>query len=332
MKRKEQRDMYVLAIDGGGTKTSAVICDELGNVYAKVVTTRSNPTAMGIQYFKSTIHDILLNLQHKNPQVFAAIDSCFAGMAGVKELQAEEVVESIVRQYVPKTAHVIVDNDALIALYAGTLGQAGIVQIAGTGAITMGYDREQHFHRVGGWGYLFDDEGSGYDLGVQVLKAIFQSYDGRGNSTALTDVVLRYFSVENVPQLIEFIYGEEHPRTVIAPLSKHVFDVAEKGDDVASRIIEDACEKYYVAIKACYSHMKWEQADVPVVLAGGVFTNEAYFMAKLQQFARADEIPLQFMAPVLQPIGGAVIAAFKQKNVQLGPNFAECFSKNYEQE
>ncbi|MFE3575041.1 N-acetylglucosamine kinase [Lysinibacillus sp. NPDC059133] len=322
--------MYVLAIDGGGTKTSAVICDELGNIYAKVVTTRSNPTAMGIQYFKSTIHDILQNLQQQNPQVFAAIDSCFAGMAGVKELQAEEVVETIVRQYVPKTAHVFVDNDALIALYAGTLGQAGIVQIAGTGAITMGYDCEQHFHRVGGWGYLFDDEGSGYDLGVQVLKAIFQSYDGRGDPTGLTDVVLRYFSVENVPQLIECIYGAEHPRTVIAPLSKYVFDGAEKGDRVAIQIIEDACKKYYVAIKACYAHMTWEEGDVPVVLVGGVFTNEAYFLSKLQQFAQADGIPLQFMTPVLQPIGGAVIAAFKQVNIQIASEFVEDFQRNYE--
>ncbi|WP_254660123.1 N-acetylglucosamine kinase [Lysinibacillus xylanilyticus] len=330
MKRKEQRDMYVLAIDGGGTKTSAVICDEQGNIYAKVVTTRSNPTAMGIQYFKLTIHDILQNLQQQNPQVFATIDSCFAGMAGVKELQAEEVVESIVRQYVPNTAHVIVDNDALIALYAGTLGQAGIVQIAGTGAITMGYDREQHFHRVGGWGYLFDDEGSGYDLGIQGLKAIFQSYDGRGAPTALTDVVLRYFSVKNVPQLIECIYGEEHPRTVIAPLSKYVFDMAEKGDQIAIQIIEDACKKHYVAIKACYSQMTWEKGNVPVVLVGGIFNNEAFITPKLQQLAKADELPMQFMTPVLQPIGGAVIAAFKQVDVQLASEFVEDFKRNYE--
>ncbi|MDM5249445.1 MULTISPECIES: BadF/BadG/BcrA/BcrD ATPase family protein [unclassified Lysinibacillus] len=320
--------MYVLAIDGGGTKTSAVICDEFGNIYAKVETTRSNPTAMDVQYFKSTIHDILQNLQQQNPRVFAAIDSCFAGMAGVKELQAEEVVEMIVRQYVHKKAHVFVDNDALIALYAGTLGQEGIVQIAGTGAITMGYDCKQHFHRVGGWGYLFDDEGSGYDLGVQVMKAIFKSYDGRADSTALTDVILRYFSVENVPQLIERIYGEVHPRTVIAPVSKYVFDVAEKGDDVAISIIEDACKKYYMAIKACYSCMAWGQGDVPVVLVGGVFHNEAFIIPKLQQLAKADELPMQFMTPVLQPIGGAVIAAFKQVNVQLGSNFVEAFQKN----
>ncbi|MFJ7734320.1 N-acetylglucosamine kinase [Lysinibacillus sp. NPDC097231] len=323
--------MYVLAIDGGGTKTSAIICDELGNIYAKVVTTRSNPTAMDTQYFKSTIHGILQDLQQQNPQVFAAIQCCFAGMAGVKELQAEGLVEAILHQYVRKTASVVVDNDALIALYAGTLGKAGIVQIAGTGAITMGYDSQQHFYRVGGWGYLFDDEGSGYDLGVQVLKVVFKSYDGRGEPTALTDVVLHYFTVNSVPQLIECIYGEEHPRTVIAPLSKYVADMAEKGDNVAISILTEACEKYYVAIKACYTRMMWEQADVPVVLVGGVFTNEAYFLPKLQQFAKADELPLQFMTLTSEPIAGAAIGAFKQMNLQVDSHFIDAFQKNYVQ-
>lgn len=74
--------MYILAIDGGGTKTSAVICDEHGCIYGKVVTSRSNPTAMDVQSFESTIHDLLQKIQAQNPQVFAAIHSCFAGMAG----------------------------------------------------------------------------------------------------------------------------------------------------------------------------------------------------------------------------------------------------------
>ncbi|MGN4124340.1 N-acetylglucosamine kinase [Lysinibacillus sphaericus] len=323
--------MYILAIDGGGTKTSAVICDEHGCIYAKVVTSRSNPTAMDAQSFESTIHDLLQQLQTQNPQVFAALHSCFAGMAGVKERQAEQKVKAIMRQYVDKTTAIVIENDACIALYAGTLGQEGIVQIAGTGAITMGYDSQQNYHRVGGWGYLFDDEGSGYDLGNQALKAVFQSYDRRAKPTALTDVILHHFSVEHVPQLIECIYGKDHPRTVIAPLSQYVFDVADKGDNVAVSIIEGACEKYYTAIKACYTRMIWGLKDVPVVLAGGVFTHEAYFMPRLQQLAKEDALPLRFMIPVLQPIGGAVVGAFKQMNVQLDSYFVEAFQKNYDQ-
>lgn len=72
----------------------------------------------------------------------------------MKERQAEQKVKAIIRQYVDESTAVVIENDALIALYAGTLGQNGIVQIAGTGAITMGYDSQQNYHRVGGWGYL----------------------------------------------------------------------------------------------------------------------------------------------------------------------------------
>lgn len=321
--------MYVLAIDGGGTKTSAVICDEQGKIYAQVVTTRSNPTAMDRPYFEATLHTIMQNLQQQNPQALAEVASCFAGMAGVQELQAEGMVEAVLRHYVSRAATIRVDNDALIALYAGTLGKAGIVQIAGTGAITMGYDCHQRFHRVGGWGYLFDDEGSGYDLGVQLLKAVFQSYDGRATATLLTEAVLHHFSVKSVPQLIAYIYGEEHPRTVVAPLSVYIFEAADNGDLVAKQIIENACQNYYKAIRACYLDMQWEQDEVPVVLVGGVFTNEAHFVPRLQAMALEETLPFSFKTPALPPIGGAVIAAFQQLNVQLHMSFVEAFQKNY---
>lgn len=321
--------MYVLAIDGGGTKTTAVICDEKGQCFAQIQTTRSNPTAMDQPYFEATIHSIMQSLQQQNHQIVAEISSCFAGMAGVKELQAESIVESILRQYVCSSASITVDNDALIALYAGTFGKAGIVQIAGTGAITMGYDKQQHFHRVGGWGYLFDDEGSGYDLGVQLLKAVLQSYDGRAPSTILTEAVLKHFSVEYVPQLIASVYGEEHPRTVIAPLSAYIVAAADDGDLVAKRIIEEACQNYFKAIKACYLRMVWGQEEVPVVLCGGVFTHENYFVPRLQAMAMEETLPFRFKTPALPPIGGAVIAALQQMNVQFSSSFVETFQKNY---
>jgi len=320
--------MYVLAIDGGGTKTCAVICDEYGTIYSKVMTSRSNPTAMDAHDFEATIHGLLQNLRQQTPQLFTAIHSCFAGMAGVKESQAEGIVEGIIRQYVDSTTPIVIENDALIALYAGTLGQEGIVQIAGTGAITLGFHR-QGMCRVGGWGYLFDDEGSGYDLGIQALKAVFQSDDQRAQPTALTDVVLQHFAVKQVPQLIEPIYGASHPRTVIAPLGKYVFQVAQQGDMVAKHIVQDACRKYYKAIKTCYASMDWEQRDVPVVLAGGVFSNNSMIVPWLQQFALADQLPLRFMLPVLEPIGGAVVGAFKMAHIQLDRSFVEAFQTNF---
>lgn len=323
--------MYVLAIDGGGTKTTAVISDEFGQVYAKIITGRSNPTAMDTQYFEATIRDMLEALQVQNSQAFAAIHSCFAGMAGVKEKNAERTVEAILREYIGNTAAIVIENDAVIALYSGTLGQEGIVQIAGTGTITMGYDSQQNVHRVGGWGYLFDDEGSGYDLGIQALRAVFRSHDRRALPTALSEAVLEHFAVDSVPKLIECVYEEEHPRTIIAPLSKYVHQAAEKGDVVANVIIHEACEKFYHAIKTCYYMMAWEAGTVPVVLAGGVFSNTTLFLPKLKQLAMVKQLPVHFTPTLLEPIGGAVVGALKIEGIQIDKNFVEAFHRSYTQ-
>lgn len=323
--------MYVLAIDGGGTKTTAVISDEFGHVYAKITTGRSNPTAMDASHFEATIHSMLQALQVQNPQVFAAIHSCFAGMAGVKEKNAEKTIETILREYIGNDVSIVIENDAVIALYSGTLGQEGIVQIAGTGAITLGYDYQHAVHRVGGWGYLFDDEGGGYDLGIQALRAVFQSHDKRALPTALSSALLEHFSVDTVPQLIDCIYGEEHPRTIIAPLSKYVHQAAEKGDVVANAIIHEACEKFYHAIKTCFYRMSWDNGVVPVVLAGGVFSNKTLFVPKLEQLAITEQLPVRFISPLLKPIGGAVVGALKIEGILVDTDFVETFREKYTQ-
>ncbi|WP_042475187.1 N-acetylglucosamine kinase [Bacillus ndiopicus] len=319
--------MYVLAIDGGGTKTSAVICDEMGQIYAKVITTRSNPTAMNAQFFEMTLHELMQQLRLQNEQIFQEVSSCFVGMAGVMELQAEPIVEKIIRQYVQQTALITIENDALVALYSGTLGQPGIVQIAGTGAITMGYDEKAILHRVGGWGYLFDDKGSGYYLGMKALEAVFQCYDGRMQDTSLTAPILKHFMVDDVEKLIACIYNDEHPRTNIAPLSKYVMQAAENGDEVATRIMKEACEDFYKAIKVCFYKMAWSKQTIPVVLAGGVFTNVDYFIKHLQKLVSNESVTFEFSKAALEPIGGAVVGAFKQMDIQLDEDFIQSFNR-----
>lgn len=324
--------MYVLAVDGGGTKTSAVISDEFGNVYAKLVTDQSNPTAMEFEHFKTTIHQLLEGLKEQSPAIFAKLEICFAGMAGVQEKKAESIVEEIFRRHLPQGANVVIQNDALIALYAGTFGEAGIVQIAGTGAITMGYDHTHSFYRVGGWGYLFDDEGSGYDLGVQALKAVFHSHDRRSPPTTLTAVLLKHFSVKHVPELIECIYNAKHARTLIASLSKYVVQAAERGDLAATIIMQNGCTKLFHAIKTCYRQLTWKEQDVvPVVLSGGVLTNTLYFARELEQLTMNEQLPFQFLSPQMEPIGGAVAGALQKMSMSVEDNFAAQFMQNYRQ-
>lgn len=324
--------MNVLAIDGGGTSTVAVISDEFGNVYAKVVAPRSNPTAMERLEFEKTMHDLLQNLQSQNEQAFAAVQICFAGMAGVKEKNYEFIVETIIRKYIEKESQIVIENDALIALYSGTLGQEGIVQIAGTGAITMGYDHDHSHVRVGGWGYLFDDEGSGYDLGVKALQAVFQAYDGRAAETLLTKYLLKHFKVKSVPQIIDCIYSIGHPRVIVSPLSIYIIRAAEKGDEVALHILNVVCNKFLHSIKACYRRMTWNNGTIPVVLAGGVFSNVSFFIQQLKHLVKKEGLPFEVKSTRMEPVGGAVIGGLKASGVLLHQSFVESFVQNYQKE
>lgn len=319
--------MYVLGIDGGGTTTSAVIADGNGNIYCKHIAGRSNPTAMSMQEFEKVIQDILLTVQSQNPSVFSQLACCYAGMAGVEEGNYKGMLKQVLQRYLPSNTEVMIANDAVNALYSGTLGQEGIVQIAGTGAITVGINEKHELFRTAGWGYIFDDEGSGYDLGIGALKAVFKSYDGRGLATSLTERLKSHFGVSTVPDIVEKVYGVEHPRSIIAPLSVYAVEEALDQDEVAQLIIQKACEDLFLSIKACHRKMKLEGKETMVVLSGGVFSEADLFIPKLEELAKASYINLVFKKPLLPPVGGAIIAGLISRKVPIDSGFFERFDE-----
>lgn len=319
---------YVLGIDGGGTSTVAVIADQHGKIYAQYHTSASNPTAMKSPAFETIIYQCLRALQEQNPVVFHSVKSCFAGLAGVMEMGLEKSVYSIFKRFYGDEVSIIIENDACIALYAGTLGKPGIVQIAGTGAITYGLGVNQQTARTGGWGYLFDDEGSGYDVGVRALKAIVKSYDGRGPETILTTKVLKHCGVENVPELVHCVYSQEHPRTYIASLSRYVEESALQKDSIAREIIETSCAQFIEAIEACRKQTEWQKGMfIPVVLMGGVFTNFELYEELLSIIIAKKQLPYVFIAPKVSPVGGAVIGALQRIERTLAYTFLKQFSQ-----
>lgn len=323
MEVKGVKFMYILGIDGGGTKTTALIADEYGNVYSQAITGRSNPNTLSEEQFEHVIIDLLNQLRENNKDIFNRIEVCFAGMAGVGESGRDEKMKSLLLQHLPLNSLVIVQNDAVNALYSGTLGSPGIVQIAGTGAITIGLNENKKMVRVGGWGYLFDDEGSGFYLGNEALRAAFQHYDGRGMDTALTEAIIKHFEVKAVPDLIEKIYGKDHPRSVIAPISRYVVKLAEQGDQIANKIIEKACKKMMQSIKSCHSQLFNRDHHTSVILSGGVFTNDVIFIEHFQKLSIESNPNLKFSKTLIPPVGGAIAAGLRavQKNIE--PNFVE---------
>ncbi|TWT25376.1 N-acetylglucosamine kinase [Planomicrobium sp. CPCC 101110] len=315
--------MYVLGIDGGGTKTAGMVADEQGKVYMHAAAGRSNPNTLTQAEFHQVMEGLLLQLREQDPAVFSQLSVCFAGMAGVGESGRDAEIAALLKEHLPPETKVFVENDAVNALYAGTAGEAGIVQIAGTGAIAYGINENGKTVRSGGWGYLFDDEGSGFDLGKKALRAAFRHHDGRGSATSLTGRLLDHFGVGRVPDLIDKVYGKEHPRSVIAPLAPFVIEEAKSGDGLAQSMLEDACTQMLLCIEACHQELFEKAHPTPIVLAGGVFSDSELFIPLFEKLARVSLPNAVFQPAQVAPVGGALIAGLKTQGIGTSDAFME---------
>lgn len=304
--------MYVLGIDGGGTKTTGVVADENGKVYIESHAGPSNPNTLAQDEFEEVLEGLAADIKKQHPVIFSQLAVCYAGMSGAGDSWRRDAeFEKILRKFLPPQAEVIVRNDAYNVLYSETFGKPGIVQIAGTGSISFGINHENKTVRSGGWGYLFDEAGSAYHLGNEALRAVFKNYDGRGPETVLTEKITKHFNVSDVTDLVDKVHGPDHPRSVIAQLAPLVIAAAESGDGVAAMIIRRACTEIMECIESC--HKKLFAADHPtlVVLSGGVFAHSRQLLDCLRELSKKTLPNIVLRQATAVPVGGAVIGGLK---------------------
>jgi len=256
---------YVVGIDAGGTKTVGLLADETGAVLAEARGTAANLQTDGELKVEKVFDGIMETLSSHHP-----VSAVCLGIAGVDRPHDESVIRSILRRLGHReTARVV--NDGAIALVAGAPGRVGVVVLAGTGSICYGADREGRTARAGGYGFLLADEGSGYWLGHQSLRAAVRAEDGRGPETLLRKLLFEALEVTSVAELIPRVYEKGLPKYRIAALASFVQTAFEQGDAVAATFIDAAGRELGLAARSVARQLQLDGEPYPVVLAGGVF-------------------------------------------------------------
>ncbi|MFC2947302.1 N-acetylglucosamine kinase [Virgibacillus sediminis] len=304
----------VLGIDGGGTKTLAVAADDNGRIIAHAIAGPTNPNGTDGQAVKRELRMLFAELEKHLPNGLGEVSHVFAGVAGTANEKAEKFIEELIEQILPKSTVVQVQPDILNALYSGTFGSPGIVQIAGTGSIAYGLNSSGQTGRVSGWGYLLGDEGSGFDIGKQGIAAALKSYDGRGPETMLLSMLYDHFHAAEPQMLLAKIYGAEHPKEEIASAAKIVFEAYKQGDPVAEGILDQAALEIAQNIRILMERLFPDGDQVPVVLAGGIFTDQTVMPPRLNRLLE-DRQEIEWRNPDLPPVGGSLIAAYKLKQI-----------------
>ncbi|HUS06557.1 MAG TPA: BadF/BadG/BcrA/BcrD ATPase family protein, partial [Bryobacteraceae bacterium] len=230
-----------LGIDGGQSSTTAMIGDETGRVIGlgsggpcnHVGAAEGRPKF--VRAIRGCIATACLQAGLDSESVeFQAACLGFSGGPADKKSILDEILGAQNR---------ILTTDAAIALTGATGGQPGIIIIAGTGSISLGRNAKGQTARAGGWGYIYGDEGGGFDIARQAVRAVLRHEEGWGPATVLRDILLSETATQNANDMMHALYTAEHPRPRIAGYSKLVDAAASEGDMVARNIILNAAQQ-----------------------------------------------------------------------------------------
>ena len=259
----------VVGVDGGGTKTEAVILDMNLGVLGQGLAGPSNPLRVGIANAAAAVREAIDKACESARLRRTDIIAAEIGLAGArrKEISARmrEALASL------GIAQVAVVSDADIALYGATEGEPGVIVIAGTGSICCGINVRRKMACAGGWGPIAGDEGGGAWIARRALRAIAHATDGRGPSTSLTDAACSYFHVSDANDLSTAIYSPTITNERLAGFGKEVVDAAKQKDRVAREILSEGGRELGLAAGAVIRNLKLEREAFPVAYVGGVF-------------------------------------------------------------
>ncbi len=299
----------VIGIDGGGTKTVALLADESGDVLSEEVGEPSNFHIIGVEVAAKTLVKLIKTCCVKAGCATDMVSVIVMGLAGAGRLPDQnrmaEGVKKVARSRRLKLNKIIVESDARIALEGAFRGATGIVMIVGTGSIAAGKDNDGTIHRVGGWGRTLGDEGGGYFLGQEALIAVLRQYDGRGESTILTDLIAGKHQLENVEAIITAVYN----KTIdIASLAPDVIEAAREGDRVAEKILQRGAVEIEEHVRVLSSKLNSTQ-KIHTVLLGGLLSGDNLYSKIVREKISGSLPNVQIQPAMASPGYGAVLMA-----------------------
>lgn len=310
-----------IAIDAGGTKTDVVWFTESGKVISRVKGKAANPNGLPPDRVKNNLQDIFRKLLAHHTD-YSQIKNIFAGFAGGSHPKEQHHIKALLEEILPFKTYIKVNHDAVNALWSGTHGKPGLVLIAGTGSIVYGITEEQDSFRVGGWGYLVGDEGSGFDIGRQAVVSVLKAHDGRGKETYLTQLIMTHFDVHTVPDLIPIVY--QGGKSILSSLVPLVVEaIKEEDDQVALNIIDQSAKQLADLVHAGIN--KFKKSPQQLVFVGGLHHLGELILTPLKKYLGNHEFDI--ILPTEPPVYGAAIECLLMEGIEPTQYFTEQFKK-----
>jgi N-acetylglucosamine kinase-like BadF-type ATPase len=268
----------ILGVDGGGSKTRALVADAQLQVLGSGSAGASNINSVGETAALAAL-DTAINAALAAAQVEAsALRAACLAVAGAQSPLVNATISTWFQSQ-QITARFRVVPDVEPVLIAGTPAGWGVALIAGTGAVGVGRLPHGALVQVGGWGHLLGDEGSGYDLARQALRRATQTADGRSDAHALLQTILNFWQLNEPRDLIDLLYRKPIVPTEIAELTRPILDLAATGDPHARELLDQAIHELVRVARALVQQL--DLVSAPVAFAGGLLLASAYLREQI---------------------------------------------------
>lgn len=299
--------MYFCGWDGGGTKTEVLITDEQNHMLNRIQFGPLNPHGNDKNKVAKTIADCVEFMSKQNGGL-AACRGLVAGTAGEDNPDTVNFITEHIRKN-GYTGNLKIAGDQETALEGALDGECGAILIAGTGSICYGKNSEGKEFRTGGFGYIVDDEGSGFAIGRDILIAVTRVFDGRCKKTILKDMVFEQLNIYKPSELLSWLYSSHTPKNQIADLAPLLNKAIEGNDTVAKKIAGNAAKGLSdLAVTA------WRSSGMTagsIAFLGGVFTHSEYIRNGTKELIHEALPEVNIIPPKHNPAYGAASMARK---------------------
>ena len=298
---------YYLGIDGGGTRTTALVCDGQGAELLTVTGDSINYRSEGMAAAREHLRAIITQIKEKT-----GIERFRGACVGSSALfgRATEAETAAFADGLLPADRILMDSDLYIALKACRTDNA-LVAVCGTGSMAAAFGEGGRVITRGGFGYLFGDEGSAYAIAREGLFAAARAAEGTDPPTALTAALTEHFGVKDVYAFTEMAYDPPLPRKRLAAFAPRVTACAMAGDETADGILSRQAALFAGTVRSLAAALP---APPTVFLFGGVFAHDPVFTEYFKEEVK-DVCGVCRLLPA-PPVRGAVIAAMETASVE----------------
>ena len=303
---------HFLGVDGGGTRTRALLVDAAGRCLGRGEAASTNRNHFPPDRVRDHLRDAAAGALRAGRVDPGGVRSAFLGMSGVSTEADAAWVAGLARELpeLPPGVVLAVDNDAVAGLRGGLSGRPGVALISGTGSACLGIDARGRRRWCGGWGAQVDDCGSGYWLAIRAFESAVRAEDGRGPATVLRREAFDFLDLPEPRAFLDRTMNAGLSRDRIAAFAPRVIDAARRGDAVAHAILRRGAGELSLLVSTVAADL-FADGDFEAVFVGGVARSGPPYQAMVAERIGRGVPGARVVEPEMSPAQGAALEAMR---------------------